>query len=76
MLSDFTMKRNLAKFVLQYLEDGILEFQRRKSTYLRGCIIFSSAILPLLHYHSINVCGVDTPIMCCLDRLANQETFF
>ena len=40
MASDCTVKRNWAKFVLQYLEDGIHEFQRSESTYLRGCIIF------------------------------------
>ena len=40
MLSDCTVKRNWAKFVLQYLDDDIHEFQRSKSTYLRGCIIF------------------------------------
>ena len=40
MFSNFTVKRNWAKFVFHYLEDGIYEFQRSKSTYLRGCIIF------------------------------------
>ena len=40
ILIDFTVKRNWAKFMLKYLEDGIHEFQRSKSTCLRGCIIF------------------------------------
>ena len=40
ILSDFTVKRNWAKYMLQYLDDGIHEFRRSKSTYLRGCVIF------------------------------------
>ena len=32
MVSDYIVKRNWAKLLLQYLENGIHEFQRRKST--------------------------------------------
>ncbi|RVW85972.1 hypothetical protein CK203_041473 [Vitis vinifera] len=32
--------RELAKFVLQYLEDGIREYRQKQPTYIRDCLMF------------------------------------
>ena len=37
---DVGVQRNWAKFVLQYLEDGIKDYRKNHPTYLQGCLMF------------------------------------
>ncbi|RVW34434.1 hypothetical protein CK203_081434 [Vitis vinifera] len=37
---DIGVQRNWAKFVLQYLEDGIKDYRLNQLTYIRGCLMF------------------------------------
>ena len=37
---DVGVQRNWAKFVLQYLEDGIREHHQNQPTYIRDCLMF------------------------------------
>ena len=37
---DVGVQRNWAKFVLQYLEDGIREYRQNQPIYIRGCLMF------------------------------------
>ena len=74
MLSNFTVKRNWAKFVLEYLENGIHEFQRSKSTYLWGCIIFLQLLY--LSYTTIPLVSVELTHPLCaawMDQLIKRH---
>ena len=48
---DVGVQRNLAKFVLQYLEDGIREYRQKQPTYIRDYLMFlqvQSRLQPIL----------------------------
>ncbi|KAJ9685015.1 hypothetical protein PVL29_017158 [Vitis rotundifolia] len=38
--SDVGVRKNWAKFVFQYLEDGIRDYRNSCPTYIRGCVLF------------------------------------
>ena len=38
--SEVGVRKNWAKFVLQYVEDGIRDYRTSHPTYIRGCVLF------------------------------------
>ena len=62
--------------MLQYLENDIHEFQKIKSTYLRGCIIFLQ--LFYLSYTTISSVSMElTHLLCAawIDQLIKRRLF-
>ena len=52
--SDVGARKNWAKFVLQYLEDGIRDYRNSHPTYIRGCVLF----LQVLCSHSLHITDI------------------
>ena len=56
--SDVVVHKNWAKFVLQFIEDGIKDYCNSHLTYIRGCMLF----LQVVRYHSLH-----TNVICVFD---------
>ena len=56
--SDVVVHKNWAKFVLQFIEDGIKDYCNSHPTYIRGCMLF----IQVVRYHSLH-----TNVICVFD---------
>ena len=55
--SEVGVRKNWAKFVLQYVEDGIRDYRTSHPTYIRGCVLFLQVFVSQpLHINVICVC--------------------
>ena len=74
--SDVGVRKNWAKFVLQYVEDGIRDYRNSHPTYIRGCVLF----LQVLRSHPLHVnviCIFRINFLCCWssNSLSNSLIF-
>ena len=45
------VQKNWAKFVLQFVEDGIMDYRNNHPTYIRGCMLF----IQVVRYHPLHM---------------------